>query len=53
MLLMPVPSSQLELADICLKLQFWLLGYEFPATLMLLTPETVYIVTTKKKGTAT
>ena len=32
-------------------LQFWLLGYEFPATLLLLTPETCYIVTTKKKGT--
>lgn len=31
--------------------QFWLLGYEFPATLLLLTPEICYIVTTKKKGT--
>ena len=32
-------------------LQFWLLGYEFPATLILLTLEGVYIVTTKKKAT--
>nr|POF05416.1 fact complex subunit spt16 [Quercus suber] len=30
--------------------QFWLLGYEFPATLMLITPEAMYIVTTKKKA---
>ena len=30
--------------------QFWLLGYEFPATLMLFTVETLYIVTTVKKG---
>jgi nucleosome binding factor SPN SPT16 subunit len=30
--------------------QFWLLGYEFPATLFLLTPEAMYIVTTKKKA---
>jgi hypothetical protein len=33
-----------------LRLQFWLLGYEFPTTLMLLTPDTMYIVTTQKKG---
>lgn len=32
--------------------QFWLLGYEFPATLMLFTFEQLYIVTTKKKGMA-
>ena len=32
-------------------LQFWLLGYEFPATLFLITLEAMYIVTTKKKAT--
>lgn len=32
------------------SLQFWLLGYEFPATLFLFTPETMYIVCTKKKA---
>jgi len=31
-------------------LQFWLLGYEFPATLFLITPEKFYVVTTAKKG---
>jgi nucleosome binding factor SPN SPT16 subunit len=31
-------------------LQFWLLGYEFPATLFLITMEAIYIVTTKKKA---
>lgn len=31
--------------------QFWLLGYEFPATLFVLTLEALYIVTTKKKAT--
>ncbi|KAF2861548.1 FACT complex protein [Piedraia hortae CBS 480.64] len=31
-------------------LQFWLLGYEFPATLMLFTLEGLFIVTTKKKA---
>jgi FACT complex subunit SPT16 len=30
--------------------QFWLLGYEFPTTLMLLTTDSIYIVTTAKKG---
>lgn len=30
--------------------QLWLLGYEFPATLMLLTTEKCVFVTTKKKG---
>jgi len=39
----------LKVAD--MRTQFWLLGYEFPATLILLTTETVYVVTTKKKGT--
>lgn len=31
-------------------LQFWLLGYEFPATLFVFTLEAMYIVTTKKKA---
>ncbi|EMR63682.1 putative fact complex subunit spt-16 protein [Eutypa lata UCREL1] len=31
-------------------MHFWLLGYEFPTTLMLLTLETLYIVTTAKKA---
>ena len=31
-------------------LQFWLLGYEFPATLFVLTLEGMYIITTKKKA---
>ncbi|KAI7223883.1 hypothetical protein KC333_g36 [Hortaea werneckii] len=31
-------------------MQFWLLGYEFPATLFLITPESITIVTTKKKA---
>lgn len=30
--------------------QYWLLGYEFPATLLLLTPDAAHIVTTKKKA---
>ncbi len=30
--------------------QFWLLGYEFPTTLMLFTVDTLYILTTAKKG---
>lgn len=30
--------------------QFWLLGYEFPATLLIITLESFYIVTTKKKA---
>lgn len=30
--------------------QFWLLGYEFPATLFVITTEALYIVTTAKKG---
>ncbi|KAH6665916.1 FACT complex subunit SPT16 [Plectosphaerella plurivora] len=29
---------------------FWLLGYEFPTTLMLLTTDSIYIVTTAKKA---
>ena len=33
------------------KLQFWLLGYEFPATLMVFTLDALYVVTTPKKGT--
>jgi nucleosome binding factor SPN SPT16 subunit len=31
-------------------LQFWLLGYEFPTTLFVITQEKCYIVTTPKKG---
>ncbi|KAG7145475.1 FACT complex subunit SPT16 like protein [Verticillium longisporum] len=31
-------------------MHFWLLGYEFPTTLMLLTVDTIYIVTTAKKA---
>jgi nucleosome binding factor SPN SPT16 subunit len=30
--------------------QFWLLGYEFPTTMMLFTLDTLYILTTAKKG---
>ncbi|OCK75859.1 SPT16-domain-containing protein [Lepidopterella palustris CBS 459.81] len=30
--------------------QLWLLGYEFPATLFVITPEAIQIVTTKKKA---
>jgi nucleosome binding factor SPN SPT16 subunit len=30
--------------------QLWLLGYEFPHTLFVLTPDLLQIVTTKKKG---
>ncbi|KAH9826582.1 FACT complex subunit spt16 [Teratosphaeria destructans] len=30
--------------------QFWLLGYEFPTTLILLTQESICILTTKKKA---
>ncbi|EXJ93667.1 xaa-Pro aminopeptidase [Capronia coronata CBS 617.96] len=29
---------------------FWLLGYEFPATLMVFTPAVLYVVTTEKKA---
>ncbi|KAK1064284.1 FACT complex subunit spt16, partial [Friedmanniomyces endolithicus] len=32
-------------------MQFWLLGYEFPATLFLMTLEGMYFLTTKKKAT--
>ncbi len=35
---------------ILMVLQFWLLGYEFPNTLMMFTTETLYIITTQKKG---
>lgn len=31
--------------------QFWFLGYEFPTTLFLITMESMYIITTKKKAT--
>ncbi|KAK1831609.1 FACT complex subunit-domain-containing protein [Podospora conica] len=32
------------------SMHFWLLGYEFPTTLMLLTLDTLYILTTQKKA---
>jgi nucleosome binding factor SPN SPT16 subunit len=31
-------------------IHFWLLGYEFPATLFLFTLDALYVVTTSKKG---
>jgi nucleosome binding factor SPN SPT16 subunit len=31
-------------------LQLWLLGYEFPATLIVVTPDAIHFVTTKKKA---
>ncbi|KAK5071914.1 FACT complex subunit spt16 [Lithohypha guttulata] len=31
-------------------LHFWLLGYEFPATLLVFTTTTVYVITTEKKA---
>ncbi|KAL4898438.1 FACT complex subunit-domain-containing protein [Aspergillus ambiguus] len=31
-------------------MHFWLLGYEFPATLLVFTTETMYVVTTAKKA---
>ncbi|KAJ5686215.1 hypothetical protein N7536_008834 [Penicillium majusculum] len=31
-------------------MHFWLLGYEFPATLFVLTTEAIYVVTTAKKA---
>jgi nucleosome binding factor SPN SPT16 subunit len=34
-------------------LQFWLLGYEFPSTVFVITQDSMHIVTTKKKGNAT
>lgn len=43
------PKYSLDLYSLT-SAQFWLLGYEFPATLMLITLEGVYIVTTTKKG---
>ena len=33
-----------------MAMQFWLLGYEFPTTLMLFTIDKLYILTTAKKG---
>lgn len=41
----------LDIKSLQMSLQFWLLGYEFPATLMVFTLESLYIVTTSKKGT--
>ena len=37
-------------ADFDRDLQFWLLGYEFPATLLVFTTAVLYVVTTEKKG---
>lgn len=31
-------------------MQFWLLGYEFPSTVFVITQDSMHIVTTKKKG---
>lgn len=31
-------------------MQFWLLGYEFPSTVFIITQDSMHIVTTKKKG---
>jgi nucleosome binding factor SPN SPT16 subunit len=33
-----------------ISLQIWLLGYEFPETLVLITMDKVYFVTSQKKG---
>lgn len=34
----------------CCYFKFWLLGYEFPATLFVFTTDAMYVVTTAKKG---
>lgn len=47
---LPLPSD--ATLDANSSPQYWLLGYEFPATLIILTLEKVYFVTTKKKGMA-
>lgn len=39
-----------QMADFFRSRQFWLLGYEFPTTMMLLTVDSIYILTTAKKG---
>jgi nucleosome binding factor SPN SPT16 subunit len=44
----PLEGSEQILDANCMQL--WLLGYEFPATLFLITHDTMHIVTTKKKG---
>jgi len=50
-----VSAISLQLLSTCLldinsvDSQFWLLGYEFPATLFVFTTEAVYVVTTAKK----
>jgi Xaa-Pro aminopeptidase len=49
----PSPIEVPELRDVVTNRscsQFWLLGYEFPATLFVLTTEAIYVVTTAKKG---
>lgn len=44
------PTNLPPLQQLTPSAQFWLLGYEFPTTLMLLTLDTLYILTTQKKG---
>lgn len=46
----PINHITRELHTNHLDYQFWLLGYEFPATLLVLTTEAMYVVTTAKKG---
>lgn len=51
----PLVHQTLNTEDEVLRLtlffdQFWLLGYEFPATLFVIAAEALYIVTTAKKG---
>lgn len=43
-------DAALTTAQLTAHSQLWLLGYEFPATLFILTPDLLQIVTTKKKG---
>ena len=45
----PGPSTR-PARKLTTMVQFWLLGYEFPATLMLFTLDCLYVVTTAKKG---
>jgi Nucleosome binding factor SPN, SPT16 subunit len=46
----PSRCGHIGVADWTYLVQFWLLGYEFPTTLMLFTLDTLYIITTQKKG---
>jgi nucleosome binding factor SPN SPT16 subunit len=48
---MSLPTTRSFVCRVALtNAQFWLLGYEFPTTLMLFTLDTLYILTTQKKG---